>query len=126
MESYQQSIKTIIQTLAVDPEKGLSSQEVEKRQKQHGYNILKEVKQRGIIGIFISQFQNPLVYILFFAAVIIFMFGEDKLDAFIISGVLFFNATLLLAILFLYKKANAFLLMHTLFPQPMYELMKQY
>src|SRR5579862_6413812 len=94
MEIYQTPIETIIQTLAVDPAKGLSQHEVAKRQKQHGYNIVKEVKQRGILGIFISQFQNPLVYILFFAAVIIFIFGEDKLDAFIISGVLFFNAIL--------------------------------
>ena len=63
-------------------------------EKQHGYNVLKGVKQRGIISIFISQFQSPLVYILFFAALIIFIVGEDKLDAFIISGVLFFNAIL--------------------------------
>ncbi len=94
MESYQQTIETITQTLKVDPEKGLSEQEIIQRQKTHGYNVLKEVKQRGIITIFISQFQNPLVYILFFAAVIIFIFGDDKLDAFIISGVLFFNAIL--------------------------------
>jgi Ca2+-transporting ATPase len=94
MESYQTPIETITQNLTVDPAKGLSHQDVTQRQKQHGYNVLKEVKQRGIIAIFISQFQNPLVYILFFAALIIFIFGEDKLDAFIISGVLFFNAIL--------------------------------
>ena len=94
MEMYQTPIETITQILAVDPTKGLSEQEVAKRHKQHGYNVLKSVKQRGIISIFISQFQNPLVYILFFAALIIFIFGEEKLDAFIISGVLFFNAIL--------------------------------
>jgi Ca2+-transporting ATPase len=94
MESYQQSIETITQNLAVDPQKGLSTHEVAQRQKEHGYNVVKEVKQRSVIAIFISQFQNPLVYILFFAALIIFIFGEDKLDAFIISGVLFFNAIL--------------------------------
>jgi Ca2+-transporting ATPase len=94
MESYQKTVETITQTLATDLEKGLSTKEVEQRQHRHGYNILQGVKQRGIVGIFISQFQNPLVYILFFAAVIIFIFGEDKLDAFIISGVLFFNAIL--------------------------------
>src|SRR6266487_2311660 len=94
MELYQQPIETVTQILKVDPEKGLSAQEVAQKQKDHGYNVLKTVKQRGIISIFISQFQNPLVYILFFAAIIIFIFGEDKLDAFIISGVLFFNAIL--------------------------------
>jgi len=94
MKTYQTTIETIIKELEVSPEQGLSHTEVQKRQRKHGYNTLKTVKQRTIISIFISQFTNPLVYILFFAAVIIFIFGEDKLDAFIISGVLFFNAIL--------------------------------
>jgi Ca2+-transporting ATPase len=94
MESYKTDIKAVIDALKTDSEKGLSSIEVIKRQKQDGYNILQGVKQKTIFSIFISQFQSPLVYILFFAALIIFIFGEDKLDAFIISGVLFFNAIL--------------------------------
>lgn len=94
MKPYQIDIEIILQTLDVNPELGLSHQEVAKRQQLHGYNILKAIKQRTIFSIFISQFQNPLVYILFFAALIIFIFGQDKLDAFIISGVLFFNAIL--------------------------------
>ena len=94
MEAYQKNIDEITQELSVDPERGLSEKEIEQRHQEYGYNVLKGVKQRTIISIFISQFQNPLVYILFFAAVIIFIFGEDKLDAFVISGVLFFNAIL--------------------------------
>ena len=94
MKAYQTDTQTITQTLAVAIDQGLSEIEVKKRQKEHGYNTLKTIKQRTIFSIFISQFQNPLVYILFFAALIIFIFGEDKLDAFIISGVLFFNAIL--------------------------------
>ncbi len=94
IKAYQTDSEIIAQTLAVDSEQGLSHQEVARRQKTHGYNTLKTVKQKNVFSIFISQFQNPLVYILFFAALIIFIFGEDKLDAFIISGVLFFNAIL--------------------------------
>src|SRR5438128_6470321 len=94
MEAYQKNIEALTQELKVDPAKGLSEKEVLQRQQQYGYNVLQEVKQRTIFSIFISQFQNPLVYILFFAALIIFIVGEDKLDAFIISGVLFFNAIL--------------------------------
>src|SRR5438309_2876889 len=94
MEAYKTDIETIIKTLTTDSEKGLSTTQVIQRQRLHGYNILQKVKQRTIFSIFISQFQSPLVYILFFAALIIFIFGEDKLDAFIISGVLFFNAIL--------------------------------
>ena len=94
MNAYQTDIEIIAQTLKVDLQQGLSHEEVIKRQQAHGYNTLKAIKQRTIFSIFISQFQNSLVYILFFAALIIFIFGEDKLDAFIISGVLFFNAIL--------------------------------
>lgn len=94
MNAYQTEIETITNTVGADPRQGLSQQEVMKRQHAQGYNILKVVKQKSIASIFISQFQNPLVYILFVAAVIIFIFGEDKLDAFVISGVLFFNAVL--------------------------------
>lgn len=94
MKAYQTEVEIILQTLDVNPEQGLSPEEIVKRQHKYGYNTLKIVKQKTIFSIFISQFQNPLVYILFFAALIIFVFGEDKLDAFIISGVLFFNAIL--------------------------------
>lgn len=94
MHAYQTDTEVVLQTLKVNSQQGLSSQEVLHRQKKHGYNTLKTVKQKTIVSIFISQFQNPLVYILFCAALIIFIFGEDKLDAFIISGVLFFNAIL--------------------------------
>jgi magnesium-transporting ATPase (P-type) len=94
MQTYKLSIEAIIKDLDVCPDQGLSFKEAQDRQKKHGANVLKAIKQRTIFSIFISQFQNPLVYILFFAALIIFIFGEDKLDAFIISGVLFFNAIL--------------------------------
>src|SRR4030095_13476185 len=94
MEPYKIDLAELIKTLGVDINTGLSQAEVTLRQQQHGYNILRTVKPRTIISIFISQFENPLVYILFFAALIIFIFGPDKLDAFIISGVLFFNAIL--------------------------------
>lgn len=94
MEPYKTSIEELIKELGVDSNKGLSSKEVEQQQQHNGYNILRTGKPRTTFSIFISQFENPLVYILFFAALIIFIFGEDKLDAFIISGVLFFNAIL--------------------------------
>lgn len=94
MEAYKTGIEKLITTLKTNPETGLSEAEVIQRQKKYGYNALKTVRPRTVLSIFISQFENPLVYILFFAALIIFIFGEDKLDAFIISGVLFFNAIL--------------------------------
>ncbi|HSC24995.1 MAG TPA: HAD-IC family P-type ATPase [Candidatus Babeliales bacterium] len=94
MKLYQTNVEDIIKNLDVESEQGLSQSEVAKRQQRDGYNVLQGIKQRTIFSLFISQFQNPLVYILFFAALIIFIFGENKLDAFVISGVLFFNAIL--------------------------------
>jgi magnesium-transporting ATPase (P-type) len=94
MESYQTDSFVVINALQSDGERGLFQQEVINRQKKDGYNQLPDVRPRSLLSIFISQFENPLIYILFFAALIIFVFGSDKLDAFIISGVLLFNAVL--------------------------------
>lgn len=94
MESYQTDSLVVITAVQSDAALGLSQQEVINRQKKDGYNQLPDVRPRSLISLFISQFENPLIYILFFAALIIFVFGADKLDAFIISGVLLFNAVL--------------------------------
>ncbi len=72
--------------------KGLSTREANQRLYKHGYNVLSEAKPDTWIQVFISQFQNPLIYILLIAALIIFFVSYDKLDAFIIVGVLLFNA----------------------------------
>lgn len=72
--------------------KGLSTQEANQRLYKYGYNVLSEAKQETWVQVFISQFQSPLIYILLLAALIIFFVSHDKLDAFIIVGVLLFNA----------------------------------
>ncbi len=94
MKPYKINVEELIKILNVSINTGLSQKEVIRRHNKDGYNILRAIKPRTTLSIFISQFENPLVYILFFAALIIFIFGQDKLDAFIISGVLFFNAIL--------------------------------
>ena len=94
MKPYQSPIDLVISHVNSNKMQGLSETEVKKRLQRDGYNILPDVERKTIFSIFISQFKNPLIYILLLAAVIIFIVGEDKLDAFIISGVLFFNAIL--------------------------------
>lgn len=71
---------------------GLSEQEALLRFRRDGPNELPVGKQETWLLIFIRQFESPLIYILIFAATIIFFVGQQKLDAFIISGVLMFNA----------------------------------
>jgi Ca2+-transporting ATPase len=71
---------------------GLSEHDVRSRQKKYGYNILPEKGVDAGFKIFIRQFQSPLIYILLVAALIIFFVGPDSADAFIITGILLFNA----------------------------------
>ncbi len=70
---------------------GLTNEEAARRLKEYGLNRLPEHKAPSLFIIFLHQFQNPLIYILLFAAAIIFFLGVPS-DAFIISGVLIFNA----------------------------------
>jgi len=86
------SISELLQSLKTSSINGLSHSQVEERQKQYGKNALPEQKPEPWALIFIRQFQNPLIYILLIAALIILVMGHEKLDAFIISGVLLFNA----------------------------------
>jgi calcium-translocating P-type ATPase len=94
MKPYQQDSQLVARELQTHIENGLSSEHVQKRLVQYGLNMLPDKQADSWFSIFIRQFQSPLIYILLLAAVLIFFVGEDKLDAFIISGVLFFNAIL--------------------------------
>ncbi len=71
---------------------GLTKEQAHERLTKDGPNALPEAKQETWVMVFLRQFQSPLIYMLLIAALIIFFVGEDKLDAFIISGVLLFNA----------------------------------
>ena len=46
----------------------------------------------SLFWVFLTQFASPLIYILLLAAVLIFLFGDNHFDAFIICGILLFNA----------------------------------
>ena len=92
MQTKTYEIKTKdIYTTFESRESGLTSIEVSEKRKKFGLNTLPEKKPRGLIQIFISQFKSPLIYVLFAAAVIVFLLNE-KVDAVIIFLVLVFNA----------------------------------
>lgn len=94
MKLYTKEISVVLTLLKTDANKGLTNQEVSLRQNEDGLNVLPETGHRSTFAIFIDQFKSPLIYLLVAAALIIFAFGADKLDAFIISGVLLFNSVL--------------------------------
>lgn len=69
-------------------EKGLTTTNVNKRIEKNGYNVLKEGKKKSIFNIFLSQFVNPIIYILGFAALFSLFIGEYLDMIFIIIVVL--------------------------------------
>ena len=73
--------------------KGLDPKEAEKRLKQYGYNRIEERKTKTALKIFISQFKNPLIYILVFATLVAAFVGE-KTEAVIIMAIIFLNSVL--------------------------------
>ncbi|MDE6557930.1 MAG: cation-translocating P-type ATPase, partial [Clostridia bacterium] len=79
-------------------ERGLSGEEVAKRQQQYGKNALKEKKRTSVVGLFFSQFGDVMTILLIAAAcisaVIAFISGEksDLADTSIIGAIIFLNA----------------------------------
>lgn len=72
-------------------EKGLTETEVSQRLLKYGYNQLPAEKTETFLGIFLRQFQSPLIYLLLLAGITVFVMG-DKTEASIIFFVLLFNA----------------------------------
>ena len=75
--------------LQTDPEKGLSGAESHKRLKEHGFNEFIKEKKISPVRIFLHQFNNILVYILF-AAIILSILAGAFTDAFIITIIVLF------------------------------------
>jgi calcium-translocating P-type ATPase len=72
---------------------GLTTQEVQIRQKHFGKNILPQGKQTTLFQIFLQQFKNPIIYVLIVAAVISLVIKEFS-DAGFIMAVLLINAAI--------------------------------
>lgn len=71
-------------------EEGLSSEEAKARLERNGKNALDEGKKKSILGIFLSQLNDPMIYILFVAIVISITLKEIS-DAIIIVAVVLLN-----------------------------------
>lgn len=72
-------------------ERGLTSEEALLRLEKYGKNEIIEKKSEGIFIIFLNQFKSPLIYILLFVCLVVFLMGE-WIDTIIISIILIFNA----------------------------------
>jgi Ca2+-transporting ATPase len=89
----QKTIKQTEEELKCDIKNGLSDAEVSLRQKQHGKNVLVEKKPKTLVSMFLSQLNEPMIYILFVAAIISLLLKEFS-DAVIILIVIMVNAVI--------------------------------
>ncbi|MFH1590610.1 MAG: HAD-IC family P-type ATPase [archaeon] len=91
MEWYNRQPEDILHHFDVRPDKGLSTHDVQGRQKRFGRNQLKAKRGRGPLLIFLNQFHSIIIYILFFALAISLLQGE-VVDTIVILFVLVVNA----------------------------------
>jgi Ca2+-transporting ATPase len=74
---YKQKAKEILDNLGTS-QKGLSSDEAEKRLKENGKNKLQAAQQRSLFKIFLLQFKDVLVILLLVAALMSFLIGSYR------------------------------------------------
>ncbi|MEJ2347706.1 MAG: HAD-IC family P-type ATPase [Patescibacteria group bacterium] len=74
-------------------EKGLTSEQAEKKLREFGHNVLPEKPPPSDIAIFFSQLKNPLVYILVVAGIVTFLLNHLS-DTAIISFAVIVNTIL--------------------------------
>lgn len=86
IEECEKELKTSI-------EQGLSSAEAETRLLRNGKNVLEEGKKKSVIGLFLSQLNDPMIYILF-VAIIISLILKEISDAIIIVAVVLLNGVI--------------------------------
>lgn len=90
MWSDKRAVEVMTQ-LGTNPEKGLSSEEIEQRLAEFGKNEFIEHKKPTLIKLFFEQIRSPLIYILIAAAAISIVVREYS-DAIIILIVILLNS----------------------------------
>ncbi len=90
---WRREISEIVSMLKTDLEKGLTSEQIEERQKQYGPNQLKEQKGPSALTILIDQFKDFIIWVLLFAAIVSGLLKE-WVDAIAIIAIVILNAIL--------------------------------
>jgi len=90
---WGQPAKELIQSLGVDPESGLSSQQVQRLRQQYGHNQLREHSRKSVWVILADQFKSLIVALLAAASLLAFIYGEI-IEAWAILVVILINAAI--------------------------------
>lgn len=85
------SVQELETMFSVNKDRGLSKEEANRRLLEEGKNVLKTKKKKNIFTLFLSQFHDPMIYILLIAAVLSFLLDEFA-DGIIIMIVILLNA----------------------------------
>lgn len=100
MQPYNQNTRQILDQYQVNTKQGLDTERVALLQKTHGFNVLKEAAKTSIFELILLQFQDKLVIILLFAALVSFVLAFIEADdfkafvePFVILVILLVNAT---------------------------------
>lgn len=88
--SYQKHLQEIRRKYQADPESGLTEEEAGRRKREQGENVLFHPKLPSAAARFAGQLNDPLIFILFAAAIISVMLGEYG-DTLIILAVILLN-----------------------------------
>ncbi len=75
-DPWARSVEEVIEHLEVDPDRGLSADEVEDRRKRYGPNCIRSVQSRPWWDVLIKQFGTVIMIVLAIAAVLAFIIGE--------------------------------------------------
>ena len=93
---FNKSIEDVEKELNTNAEKGLTLEEVKKRQEKYGYNELKATKKKTLLQRFIDQFKDFSIIVLIIAAIVSgavgIAEGEGITDTIIILIVVLLNA----------------------------------
>ena len=93
---FAKDVKKVEQKLGTDLKKGLSSDEVVKRQEKYGFNELKAAKKKTLLQRFLDQFKDFSIIVLIIAAIVSgavgIANGEGVTDTIIIMIVVIVNA----------------------------------
>jgi Ca2+-transporting ATPase len=95
---YLEEADAVVSELKTDKQNGLSQNEAEERQKQHGLNCLKAAPKKTNLQRFIGELKDPMLLILLSAAAVSavtnFIEGGSMAEVFIILLVVILNAVL--------------------------------
>lgn len=85
---YRLSAMDVVRQLRSDPEAGLTTLEVRRRRRQFGPNVLQETGSRPVYRVFLHQFNDLLIGLLFVAAALSYYLDDQRGTAVLIAIIL--------------------------------------